>query len=124
MRSPRNPGTIQIRVNEFIGPGIVRRVDIDDLDLAEVGLLQYFQHFKVFSFDEDVLRIIEGHRLLSLRAQRGRRRGLEYFVSVGLSCPTERVPLTGVDNGLVAQRALEHRDVELTFRECFGHKRL
>ena len=51
-----------VGVNEGIGASVIRRVDINQLDLAEIGFLQRFQHFKVFAFDEHMLGGVEVDR--------------------------------------------------------------
>jgi len=47
-------------------PVLYRWVDIDQLDLAEVSLLQHLEYFQIFALDKDVLRFIEVDRQFTL----------------------------------------------------------
>ena len=49
---------------------VVRRVDVDELDLAEVRLLEQLQRVEVVALDEEVLRGVEVDGLLADRAER------------------------------------------------------
>jgi hypothetical protein len=57
---------------KFIGvhkvlAGVVRRVDVDHLHLAEVALLEDLERFEVVAFDEEVLRGVKIDTLLPSR---------------------------------------------------------
>jgi len=52
------------RIGEVVGideiiARIIRRVDVDHLHPAEIGLVQELQDFEVVSFDEDIIRLVE-----------------------------------------------------------------
>ncbi len=54
---------------------IIRRVDVNHLHLAEVGLAENFQDIKVVALDIKVLSLIKINTLFPARAERhGRRR--------------------------------------------------
>ncbi len=55
-------------VNEVLAR-VIRRINVDQLDLAEVGLLEEFQGVQVVTFDEQVLGGVEVYALFSARAQ-------------------------------------------------------
>ena len=74
---------------------VVGRVDVDHLDLAEVGLLQELEDFEVVALDVEVFRLLEIHALGFAGAQRlvdGRVGGGDGFALAG---PVERVALDG-----------------------------
>ena len=68
--------------------GVVRRINVDHLDLAQIGFLQELQHFQIIALDVEILTVkTAGHSILAHavchnRAQRcrngriGRQHGL------------------------------------------------
>ncbi len=44
---------IIVGVDEVIA-GVIRRVDVNQLDLAEIRLLQKFQHFQIVALDDEI----------------------------------------------------------------------
>ena len=58
-----------IVINE-VSPSVVRRIDINQLHLAEIRLLQQLQRIQVVALDEQVLRRIEVHALFTAWPQR------------------------------------------------------
>ena len=62
-----------VRVNEFVA-GIVRRVDVNHLHLAQVRLLEQLQYLQVVAFDNQVLRGIEVHAFFRARTERAEAR--------------------------------------------------
>ena len=55
-------------VDEFLA-GVVGRVDINHLDLAQIGFLQQLERIEVVAFDKQVLRGIKVDAFLAARAQ-------------------------------------------------------
>src|SRR6185437_16961958 len=45
---------VVVRVNEVVAPGVIWRVDVDQLDLIVVCLLQELEDLQVVPLDEDV----------------------------------------------------------------------
>src|SRR5687767_2994517 len=63
------------RVNEVVViqqvvAGVVRRIDVDELDLAEVRLLQELQGIEVVALDEQISCRVEVDGLLAYRPKR------------------------------------------------------
>ena len=58
-----------ILIDEVV-PRVVGRVNIYELDLAEVRLLQQLERVQIVAFDEEVLRRVEVHALVTARAKR------------------------------------------------------
>ena len=44
---------------ELVVAGVVRRVDVDHLDLAEIRLLQELQHLQIVTFNDEILGCVE-----------------------------------------------------------------
>src|SRR5690606_10750542 len=101
--------------------GVIRRIDIDHLDLAEVRLLQKLQDFQVVTLDEHVLRLIEVHGFLANRLQRPDARLLNNPHAFRLTRPVEFKALFTRINP-ITEYALELIEVNRAFsqdlREC------
>jgi hypothetical protein len=54
-----------VGIDKGIAARVVWRVNVDHLDLAVIGLLEDFQHFEVFAFNEDIFGLIEVDRFFS-----------------------------------------------------------
>ena len=60
----------EVVVVDEVVAGVVGRVDVDQLDLAEVRLLEQLERVEVVALDEEVLRRVEVDRLLADRPER------------------------------------------------------
>ena len=112
-----------VGIDETVRAGVVGRIDVDELDLAEVRLLQDLEHFQVLAFDEHVLRLIEVHRLVALGPERGGGRCLQHFVGVALAGPGQGIAFAAFDDSGFTQHPFEGSQVELAFRKCLGDER-
>ena len=96
---------------------VVGRIDVDHLDLAEVGLLQQLQHLEVVALDVEVLRRVEVHALLAAGTQRLVERGVGEQDGLPLVRPRELVSfLVAVHHAagnLLRQRILVDRPDDL-----------
>ena len=50
--------SVVVRVDEVVA-GVVGRVDVDHLDLAQIRLLQQLQYFQIVALDDEIFRGIE-----------------------------------------------------------------
>ena len=83
----------EVVVIDEVITGVVRRIDVDELDLAEVGLLEQLECVEIVTFDEDVFRRVKVDGLPSHRAESlgdRRVRGEQCFALAG---PVELVAL-------------------------------
>ena len=81
---------VVVRVDEVVA-GVVGRIDIDHLDLAQVGLLQELQDLKVVALDDEVLRRVEVDALLRTGAKRPEARHLDRLETIGLARPVHPI---------------------------------
>jgi len=125
------PGQLQIVLDvvlEVVGidevlASVVRRIDVDELDLAGVALLQDLQHFEVVALDHQVLRGVPVHAVFRARAQcagRGREREL---AGAALAVPVEAVLLVALVHR-AAEQLLQYLEVHLPLGERLGEERL
>ena len=77
-------------VHEIV-PRIIRRIDIDHLDLPEITLLQQLQRLEIIPFDIEVLRRVPVLALLDARAQRLADRAVRFDDCCLLADPGEFV---------------------------------
>src|SRR5690554_169591 len=91
-----------IVIDEIVA-GIIGRVDIDHLDLAQVGFLQEFEGVEVIAFDEEVFGGVEVDALVSRGSQRLGDGGVGGDGGGALSGPVESVALAGSVDDMVAQ---------------------
>ena len=61
-----------VRVHEVIA-GVVRRVDVDQLDLVGVALLQKLQHLQVVAFDQRMLCGVPVHAFLVINLSKANK---------------------------------------------------
>ena len=108
-----------IRIDELVIAGIVRWIDIDHLDLAEVCLLQNLQHFQVFAFDKDVFRIVKTNGFFRARHKSCGGGGLQHPKSVRLARPVQHIAFV-LKFYILAQRGFQLFPVDFIFRERFG----
>ena len=117
-----------IFVNEILSR-VVRRIDVDHLDLAIVGALQELQHLEIVTLDVEVFTVeLAGCAVLAgtfrnagtERAHRGtEREGAVLFLLV----PSETVVVLRAVHGL-SERTLQGVEVDLPFRKRLGDERL
>ena len=112
-----------VGIDERIIAGVVRRVDVYHFHLAEIAFLQHFQHLHILTLDEDILRIIEVHRLLTTRYKRRCRGLLHNAESVALASPIQPVAFVSKIH-IFAQCSAQFFPIYLTLIENFGHNRL
>ncbi len=99
------PLAVVVGVDELVA-GVVRRVDVDHLDLAVVGLLQQFQHFEVVALDDEIPGAVPTHAFAG-HGQQSTDGGLLHVAeSFGLSRPIESVTLDARLD-MLAQRGFE-----------------
>ena len=107
--------------------GVVRRIDIDHLDLAQIGLLQQFEHVEVVSLYIKILRVVKVHALLFARTQRRRDGRVGEQLCLALVRPCHLIALLPlVDKHaahflfeLVKVHGKRHLAVSLDFRHAF-----
>ena len=87
------PFAVVIGIDEFVA-GVVRRVDIDHLDLAVIRLLQQLEDFEIVPFDDLILCRIPGHTLRRLRQERRDTGNLHVAKGFGLAGPGKTVTLS------------------------------
>lgn len=108
-------------------PRVIRRVDIDHLDLAVVAALQQLQHLEVVALDIDVVGVegailaITAAALFYAGAQCGGAYGLRLADGVGLAGPRERIALLALVD-LVAKFQPQFVEVDPAFGEHLGHQ--
>ena len=102
---------VVVGVDEVVA-GVVGRVDVDHLDLAQVRLLQELQHFQVVALDDQVLGGVEVDALLRAGAQGAQARRLDGLEAVGLARPVHAVALLAHVHGF-AQGQLQPLKVDL-----------
>ena len=82
---------LEVVVIDKVVARVVRRVDVNHLDLAQVVVLEQFEHFEVVAFDVEVLRVIEIDGFLFAGAERHRGWGVRLADGVALAGPVELV---------------------------------
>ena len=102
---------VVVGVDEVVA-GVVGRVDVDHLDLAQVRLLQELEHLEVVALDDEVLGGVEVDALLRAGAQGAEARRLDGLEAVGLARPVHAVALLAHVHRL-AQRQLQPLEVDL-----------
>ena len=83
---------VVVGVDEVVA-GVVRQVDVDHLDLAQVGLLQELEHLQVVALDDEIFRGVEIDAILAAGEERPEARGLDDLETVGLARPVHAVAL-------------------------------
>src|SRR5438552_19009033 len=82
--------SIVVRVDEVVA-GVVRRVDVNHLDLAEVRLLKKLQYFKIVTFNDQIFGALKIHALFRARQERAKGGSLNGIKALGLASPTHAV---------------------------------
>ena len=49
---------ISVVIDEILVPGVVRRIDVDDVDFSGVGIGKSGEGFEVVALDDDVVSIV------------------------------------------------------------------
>ena len=102
---------VVVGVDEVVA-GVVGRVDVDHLDLAQVRLLQQLEDLEVVALDDEVLGGVEGDALFRGGAQGAEAGRLDGAEAVGLARPAHAVALLAhVDR--LAESQLEAVEIEL-----------
>ena len=116
-----------VGIDEII-PGVVRRVDINQLDLAGIALLQQLEHFQVVAFDHQVLGAVPVDTFLRAWPQRAGAGGQGQLPCPALAVPVQAVLLVGIGHRGITDQRLEHIDVDggtlRTFGDQLGKQRL
>ena len=83
----------EVVVIDEVMPGVVGRVDVDELDLARIGLAHELECLKVITLDVEVLGFVPVHALAALRTHSfvAWRAGQELGFS--LARPSKLIPL-------------------------------
>jgi hypothetical protein len=104
--------SVVVGVDEVVA-GVVGRVDIDHLDLAQVRLLQQLEDLEVVALDDEVLGGVEGDALLGGRTQGAETGRLDGAEAIGLARPVHAVAFfANVDR--FAQNQLQAVKVKLS----------
>ncbi len=95
---PRTGKIRLLRLGEVVAidkivPRVVRRVDINHLDLPRIGLLQALEDIEVIALDIEVAGGIEIDTLLPTRTERGANRDIRQQLRLALIGPRELVTL-------------------------------
>jgi hypothetical protein len=101
---------VVVGVDEVLA-GVVGRVDVDHLDLAQVGLLQQLENLQVVAFDDEVPGGVEVDALLAARSQSTQARGLDGAEAIALAGPVHAVAFAANLDGLT-ERELEPLEVD------------
>ena len=112
LREVVGAGLGEVVVVDEVVAGVVRRVDVDELDLAEVRLLEQLQRVEVVALDEEVLRRVEVDRLLAHRAERLGDRRVGGERGGALAGPVELVALLRPFDDVVGQLLAEQVEVD------------
>ncbi len=96
-------------------PRIIRRIDINHLHLAEIRLLQQFQHFEVVALNIEVLRSVPIHAILLDRTERLVDRAQHFGTSRLLAHPVELVGFGSIFHGIIAQQLAQDVKVNNSF---------
>lgn len=106
-------------VNEIIA-GVVRRVDIDHLNLAIIRLVQNLQRRQIVALDKHIARRIPIDRIRPVGVERLDGLLLDSGEDVALTLPAEPVALTQINR--LAQGRLELLPVDLAFGDHLGEE--
>lgn len=118
-----------IPVNKIL-PSIIRRININHLDLAEIALLQDFQDFQIIALDIEVLRGIPVAAVCFYRAQRFGDRPRRFGHSRLFTNPCKFIALVAV-HYIPAQKLLQNLKIDPAFdfpilaphlRDCRGEQ--
>ncbi|CCY06009.1 putative uncharacterized protein [Eggerthella sp. CAG:1427] len=120
-------GIAELVLVDKVVAGVIRRIDIDHLDLAVVAALQELQDLEVVTFDVDVVGVeaailaVSPAALLHAGAERGGARSLRLANGIGLAGPSERVALLTLVH-LITQLQTELVEIDAAFGEYLGHQ--
>lgn len=114
--------TIVIWIDERIRSRIIRRIDIDHLDLVVVRLLQDLEDIQIISFDEEILSTIPVYRLILFWMKRLRSTIFDHFEYSRLSSPSESISFFFVM--IISEEVFECLWIKLPFLEKFWHQLL
>ena len=81
---------ILVRIDKLLA-GVIWRIDVNHLDLAEVRLLEQFQHLQVITLNEEVFRSVEVHAFITGGLERCDTGGLNDLHALGLARPVQAV---------------------------------
>ena len=109
---------VVVGIDEIIA-GVVRRVDVDHLDLAVVALLHEFQDFEIVALDDQVLRGVPIDAALGIGAEGCHGGRLDGAHRLGLAGPLETEALV-LRLDPVAERAAEGFEIDLAVAEDLG----
>ena len=110
-----------ICVNKIIA-GVIRRVDVDHLDLAVVGRLQQLQHLQVISLDVEVLGGVPVDAFSRAGTQGPAGTLLGKAQALGFALPLKAVLFKVVVNVFAAQRK-QLVDIQLAFADALRENR-
>lgn len=124
---PRQLHVVLDAVVEVVGvdevfAGVVRWVDVDELDFAGVALLQQLQHLQVVALDHQVLGGVPVHAVFGAGPQRAGAGGQRQLAGGALAVPVQAVLLVGVGHGGVAHQGLQHVHVDGWALGALGHQ--
>ena len=105
-------------VDEVV-PRVVRGIDVDHLDLAQIRLLEELQDFEVVPFDDQVAGLVLVDALASLRAERTEGGALRRFDCLGFAGPGEAVPLA-TRLYVFPERLLQALEIDLAVSDGLG----
>ncbi len=100
-----------IRVHKVFA-GVVRRVDVDQLDLARIALLQQLEHFEVVAFDHQILRAVPIHAFFRTRPQSAGAWCQGNLAGAALAVPVQTVFFLRVGRRDVTDQAFQNINVE------------
>src|SRR3989304_10362507 len=84
-----------VGVNKAVIACVIRWVNDDALYLAVIGLLQNFQYFEIFTFNENVFCCVKVDGFIRCRLQCGCGWLLQHPEGISLACPIQYIPLIG-----------------------------
>ena len=99
-----------VGINEVVA-GIIRRVNIDHLDLAEIALLQDFQDFQIIALNIEILRGVPVAAVGFHGAQRFRDRPRRFGHSRLFTNPCKFIALVAVHH-IPAQKLLQNLKID------------
>ena len=110
-----------VRIDE-IAAGVVRRIDVDQLDLARVALVQQLHHVEVVALDHEVAGVVPRDAIGRAGPQRAGGRRERGLPRAALAVPVEAVFFVGVADRAIADQRLQRVDVDRRAVRAFGHE--
>ena len=94
-------GLAEVILIDKVVASVVRRIDVDHLDLSKIVLPKKFEHLKVVTLNVEIPGVVEVHAALSVRPESHIARSVGDPHSLTLPRPCELIPLLGpLDNVL------------------------